>query len=179
MYRAIQTLCRVKWVLSSGWRLNVMALSPGSRVFYPLMFALIRCSSRPALLRNSLVSALLNYAFSWLEYGTRVCHFWTFTLNKTDVISCMLRNPRARGRISAAAVIASFLFIIIFSWKYQNSSCFSLAGKKKRKEKTLNGKWFWMGINNTDGFWADEWRVIKLHIYMNVIVWDLRASVTA
>lgn len=64
-YRAIQTLCRAEWVLSSGWRLNVMALSPGSRVFYPLMLALIRCSTRSAPPRNSLASALLDYAFSW------------------------------------------------------------------------------------------------------------------
>ena len=106
-YRAIQTLCRVKWVSSSGWRLNVMALSPGSSIFYPLMFALIRCSARSAPLRNSPVSALLNYAFSWLECGKRVCHFWTFTFNKTDAMSHMLRNPRGCISVTFFAV-ASF-----------------------------------------------------------------------
>lgn len=58
MYRAIQTLCRVEWVLSSGWRLNVMALSPGRRVFYSLMLALIRCSTRSAPPRRRSASAL-------------------------------------------------------------------------------------------------------------------------
>lgn len=136
MYGAIQTLCRVKWVLSSGWRLNVMALSLGSRVFHPLMFALIRRSS--ALLRNSLVSALLNYAFSWLEYGRRAYHSWTFALNKTDAVSRALRNLYARGCV---AVVASFFFfpfwLFWFRCKNPNESCFSPVEKRENiKRKT-------------------------------------------
>lgn len=34
-----------------------------------------------------------------------MCHFWTFTLNKTDAMSHMLHNPWAYGCIS---VVASF-----------------------------------------------------------------------
>lgn len=174
MYGAIQTLCRVKWVLSSGWRLNVMALSLGSRVFHPLMFALIRRSS--ALLRNSLVSALLNYAFSWLEYGRRAYHSWTFALNKTDAVSRALRNLYARGCV---AVVASFFFFLFDFFDLDAKIRTKAVFLRLKKEKTLNGKRLRMGINSTDGFWADEWHVIKLHIYTNVIVWDLRASLTA
>lgn len=82
-YRAIQVLRWAKWVLSSAWRLNVMALSPGSRVFHPLISTLIRAAPP----RSSSISALLNYAFSWLEYRRRMCHFWMFTFNKTDPVS--------------------------------------------------------------------------------------------
>lgn len=82
-YRAIQVLRGAKWVLSSAWRLNVMALSPGSGVFHPLISTLIRAAPP----RSSSISALLNYASSWLEYRRRMCHFWMFTLNKTDPVS--------------------------------------------------------------------------------------------
>lgn len=79
--------------------------------------------------------------------GGRAYHSRTFALNKTDAVSRALRNLYARGRV---AVVASF-FLTFFDLdaKNPNESCFSPVGKK---EKTLNGKRFRMGINSTDGF---------------------------
>lgn len=137
-YGAIQSLCRAKWVLSSGWRLNVMALSPGSRVFHPLMFALIRRSARSAPLRSSSVSALLNYAFSWLEYWRRVCHFWMFTLNKTDAMSHVLHNPQPHGCISVASTFCIKKYqVVLLRWG---------GGVKIKREMMLHEH----KINNTD-----------------------------
>ena len=161
--------CRVKWVLSRGWRLNVMAPSPGTGVFYPLMFALIRCSARSAPLRNSLVSALLNYAFSWLEYGKRVCAT-SGRLHSTKRMQC-----RARCTINDHVDALVFSFWCIFYFLKENITksmfVFALVRKENIKWETMSHE---QRINNTD-----EWHVMRINIHMNVIAWALRAATTA
>lgn len=106
-----------------------------------------------APLRNSSASALLNYAFSWLEYGKRACHFWMFTLNKTDAMSHMLQNPRTADALasSVASFSESTSMKVALLWRIKEDI--------NRKMMLHERK-----INNADS--SREWHVMRINIYV-------------